>query len=49
MAVYNLIHDLIKAQMVQHLIKGPIALIWILAVNNWNDSGVWVDTDQWND
>ena len=22
---------------------------WILAVNNWNDSGIWIDTETWND
>jgi cytochrome bd-type quinol oxidase subunit 1 len=23
--------------------------LWILAANTWNDSGVWVDGETWND
>lgn len=28
--------------------ESPI-LSWILASNSWNDSGVWVDSETWND
>lgn len=23
--------------------------LWILAFNNWNDAGIWVDSAIWND
>ena len=36
-------------QLAQRIVTAVVPPVWILSLNVWADTGIWIDTETWND